>query len=800
VDHRLLVRYAELVARPVQRLLAGMPTQRPELAVHTDGDGRQLVVGDRAVVLFGPFGRDDLGMRNLAIVSLTQMGFEVHAVAAAFGLRPGTVSGLRTAFRRAGSAGVVKVSGRPARLDEDTVAQARALIEEEGWTQQQLGEKFGVTASAVSHALARHRGAPPADPARGLELPLSGEDHADRAERAEGTGPAEQQGEQADDHAEQAGGTEQADQQGERAGDHADRAEEPAASADLAVVHSATGDRADQPVPAPRIAFGTYPSRYAGVMLAHAYLHRAGVNGIFAELPATPWRRFDQAQVATFAVLALLLGVGSVEQVKTLIRAQAGPLTGVVASPGLDTLRPRLAGIADHLDVPALQTRLATAMLALPGTDAGLFYVDDHFVPYTGAKPVAMGHNGKRDRCEKGRADTLITDARGRAVCFTSADPTHLSKTMQPVLRQLRAIVPTGPVLLGFDRGGAYAEAFTACREVGVDFLTYRRGRLAPCTAVPAVHQVTRGRRTVEVTLADERIVFGEDYTGPCRQLTLFERRTACSCPSPDPAADRAEDQTEDRAGPSPTCPHQVPVLQVLTSDLTASAADLLFALKGRWVIENAFKYLDYYGIDWLVDYHADIAANTKLVDNPARVAANAAIRAARVAHAEAAGALGVLLTSTASAAEKNAAVPAAQRTVTDTERRITELTAARNAVPVRLPANVVNPDARRALQRTHRRGLLMALRLLAYNADTWLADHLDVYLQDPNEYRAITRSLMHQPGTITYTPEAITVTLELHHAPRVNRALTLLLDELNATPAHIPGDPRPVSYQLAGA
>lgn len=106
------------MSRPVQhvqRLLTGMPERRPQLAVHTDGEGAQLVVADRGVVLFGPFGRADLGARNLAIVSLTQMGFAVNDVAAAFGLRPGTVSGLRTAFRRDGSAAVVKVSGLPRR-------------------------------------------------------------------------------------------------------------------------------------------------------------------------------------------------------------------------------------------------------------------------------------------------------------------------------------------------------------------------------------------------------------------------------------------------------------------------------------------------------------------------------------------------------------------------------------------------------------------------------------------------------------------------------------------------------------
>jgi len=37
---------------------------------------------------------------------------------------------------------------------------------------------------------------------------------------------------------------------------------------------------------------------------------------------------------------------------------------------------------------------------------SGVYYVDDHFVPYTGAKPVAKGWNSKRGRAERGRADT----------------------------------------------------------------------------------------------------------------------------------------------------------------------------------------------------------------------------------------------------------------------------------------------------------------------------------------------------------------------------------------------------------
>src|SRR6266540_3596396 len=582
------------MSRPVQLLLCGMPERRPVLVAHRR-DG-QVLVSAGGVGLVGPYRAEDTGARNLGMVMLTQMGFGVGQVAEAFGLRPGTVSHLRTAFGRGGSAALVKTSGRPAALSEQVVAEVRRWLDA-GASQQQAAERLGVTQSAVSWALRRH----PA-PAPG---PVTAElDFSD-----------------------------------------ADPDADPDADADAG---SDSGSDACTEL----------------VVRPAAQLGRPAASGLV---------RPGAGRVATGTVLALLSGVGSLEQVKTLIRRQAGPLVGLSASPELHTLRPRLAAIADGVDVLACQRTLATAMLRIAGQSAGIFYVDDHFVPYGGAKPVAKGLNGKRGRTEKGRADTLVTDARGRAVCFTTGEPSHLSKTMRPALRELRQIIPAGKILLGFDRGGAYAEAFTTCRQADIDFITYSRGALAETRAEPQAHRV-----------------------------------------------------------------------------------------------------------------------------RPGRDAANAAIRAAKTELAEAQRVLGELIDADLTPARKTAAIPPARTTVAAAQHKISRLTADRDTIPVELPANQIDPTAQRALQRAHRRGFLMLLRLLAYNTDTWLADHLNTYLQDPNEYRAITRSLMHTDGTITYTPNQITVTLNRPDAPRITRALACLLDELNHTPPHMPGDPRPITYQLA--
>jgi hypothetical protein len=126
---------------------------------------------------------------------------------------------------------------------------------------------------------------------------------------------------------------------------------------------------------------------------------------------------------------------------------------------------------------------------------------------------------------------------------------------------------------------------------------------------------------------------------------------------------------------------------------------------------------------------------------------------------------------------------------------------AARKEIPAKLPANQIDPGARTAMLRAGRRGMQMVLRLLAHNAEHWLATALNAYLRDDDEYRAITRETIIRglAGVIHFTPAAITVTLETPGTPRVARALALLIDEIShlPDPPAIPGDNRPITYRI---
>jgi hypothetical protein len=209
-------------------------------------------------------------------------------------------------------------------------------------------------------------------------------------------------------------------------------------------------------------------------MLLHAFGARVGAGQVFASA-GTPrsGQRFDDVAVLTATSVVFALGFAWVEQAKYPDRAHLGPLAGIEVLPELRTLRPRLAAIADGCDPLGLQRAFATAMLTDQACTWGVYFIDEHFVPYTGRLPVGKGWNTKRRHAEPGRIDTVVADAAGRAVCFTAGEPAGLSVSLPATLAELRAITePDAKIMLGFDRGGSYPSVFTACRDAGVDWIT----------------------------------------------------------------------------------------------------------------------------------------------------------------------------------------------------------------------------------------------------------------------------------------------------------------------------------------
>jgi len=122
------------------------------------------------------------------------------------------------------------------------------------------------------------------------------------------------------------------------------------------------------------------------------------------------------------------------------------------------------------------------------------------------------------------------------------------------------------------------------------------------------------------------------------------------------------------------------------------------------------------------------------------------------------------------------------------------------SAVLVGLRWAEVHPGATPALPCLERRAFQMVCRLLVYNAVLDLGSKLNTYHGDENEYRGITRNLLHLGSVIDFSPQAITVHLDRPDSRRLARALGLLLAQINLTAPRLCGDGRTITYVLAGA
>ena len=540
-------------------ILEGMPDPRD--LYRLDSGGETAVFAGTAELF--RFAEDDTAMRHVAAAVLRQLNFPGKDVAAVLGLSPELRGDAAPAGAAGGDGGAGPAGGTAPGDRRGGVGPGAAVAGRRGAGR---GDRAAAGGEPVHRAAAAGPGA--------------------RAGPAAGTGgaePADTEPEAAD----QADADDQADAEG--------TAQEPGGLRGPAspvppgpVPPAGGGQRPAEPV--------TVRSRYAGAMLLHAFAARAGAGDIFRAAAGQDAAPQDVALLAAVSA-CFALGAATTEQFKHLAAAEAGPLAGLSRLPGLRTLRPGLAAIADRADPLDLQRMFAAAMLDADPVTSGVYYVDDHFVPYTGAKPVPKGWNNKRGRAERGRADTHVTAHDGRAVCFISGEPSGLSVTLPKALAELKkAAGPGATIMLGFDRGGAYPQVFRHCREQNVHWVTYRRAPLAVSAMLPVITTATIGGKTRTITWAEEKVQL-KDY-GEARQLTLFE--------------------------------HGKVVLQILTSDFDACPADILSWLKSRWREENFLKYAsENYGIDKICDYAAAIETNTKITANPARKAANTAAQRA---------------------------------------------------------------------------------------------------------------------------------------------------------------------------
>jgi hypothetical protein len=745
-----------LVSQPVLPLTPpGAVEIGPIAALVRDDDGGSVVyVNGMATFCFDA--GDEVG-RRLAAVQLVETEIaRPSQVACGFGVTRDTLWRWRQGFAAGGVAGLVAGKRGPAgpfKLTEEVVVRIRELAGQ-GGSLAAIGAETGVSTATVRVALGRRRGS-------------IGWEARNAAAKSRIEGGAES----ACADSLVAGEVESA----AAADQFADDADEQTASmlAVLADPAPRTGERAlarygllteAEPV-------FTQGARLplAGLWLVLPALAVTGLLEVFTDTYGRLRNGFYGLRPVVLTLLFLaLLRDPRAEGLTRLTPADLGRLLGLDRAPEVKTLRRKLGELAGYRRGAALQSGLAAAHAAARPDAIGYLMIDGHMRAYFGTRDLQKTHVARLHMAARATAETWVADADGQPVMVITAAPSSsLAGEIERLLPQLRATVGAHrSATLIFDRGGWSPALLKKIVDAKFDLICWRKGDFQPLGDTGfAEHSVTDADTGVEHT------------------YTLAETTTELDC-GKNGALSLRQIHKRGRDG----CQHPL-----VTSRRDLPAAEIVWRLGDRWRQENYFRYgRTHFALDALDGYTDKPDDPTRLVPNPAKTDAAAAVSAAEHRLADTETVLAHAISAAAGAAGRPgnhgcATVdPAAVAAVEAARTRLDQARADRADIPTRVPLATTRPNARLLDEET--KLITHAIRMSAYNAETTLARLLrEHYPRAADEARALLREAMRLPGDIHITGDTLHLRLDPATAARRSRAIAGLCHELTATQTRYP-------------
>ena len=384
--------------------------------------------------------------------------------------------------------------------------------------------------------------------------------------------------------------------------------------------------------------------------------------------------------------------------------------------------------------------------------------------------------------------ETWVTDGAGDPLLVVMAKPSSsLAAQIRDLLPDLRQIAGEGrkPVLC-FDRGGWSPALFADITDAGFDLLTYRKNDAGkdipalPEDAFSAAGWTGDDGREHVYDLADtmtEVTISEGEHKGRVLELRQVTRRK----------------------------PGDTRQVHILTTRPAAAlpAAGVIYRMTSRWREENYFRYgRAHFALDALDTYAVTPEDPARMVPNPAKKTAAAAVKTAKKGLAAAETAREARLTALRHPAPGTATVITNQAlarldaTVDATRRDLRAAQAAARAIPAKIPLSEHNPDMVKL--DTETKLITHAIRMAACNTETILARALNGrYARAGDEAYALIREALHASGDITITGSTLHIRLDPLSAPRRTRALAALCEQLNTTRATYPGTGLTLTYEV---
>jgi len=242
--------------------------------------------------------------------------------------------------------------------------------------------------------------------------------------------------------------------------------------------------------------------KHGGALLSLALFGKYGVERLLTHGVNRREGKFGFKECVFCLLLLLAARLVKVEEnIKHYDDEMMGGLIGRKRLPSLKTVRRVIADGCGQIgeNVESMKAEYARRCLEVRGYE-GAFYIDGHFMPYTGGERILYGYNPQRRLAEKGRTAYVVNTADGRPIYEVLSDgfddfKVNIEKIVDFLIAEAGVKRPT----VIFDRGGFDWRSFERI-EGKVDFICWYEGKAA----------IPKNGKWKEVQVPHESNTYGE--------------------------------------------------------------------------------------------------------------------------------------------------------------------------------------------------------------------------------------------------------------------------------------------------
>jgi transposase-like protein len=517
---------------------------------------------------------------------------------------------------------------------------------------------------------------------------------------------------------------------------------------------------------------------YGGVLFALPGLLALGLIDSTPGYLELPKGYYGLDSVLVLLAFMALARVQSMERLRYRAPGEWGKLLGLDRAPEVRTLRAKVRVLAEQGKPEQWSAALSQRWMHAAPEQAGTLYVDGHVRVYNGAQTELPRHYVARQRlCLRASIDYWVNAMDGQPFfrINQAVDPGLIHVLEHDIVPRLEREVPAQPsaaalaaqarlhrFTLVFDREGYSPQLLERMKQRRIACLSYHK---------------FPGADWLQEEFCEYPVTFP---SGECVPMRLAERGTCLS----NGLWVREIRKLTDSG-------HQI---AILATDYQSNLVPIGAAMFARWAQENFFKYArEHFGLDRLIDYRTQEISEPIRVVNPAYRKLDGQLRSGT-------GKLNRLLAQFGALNIEQRIEPehleplvrqksALHEQIEQLQTEVKTLKQTRKATAHHIAFKDLPEDERFRQLSTHSKHLIDTIKMIAYRAETAMANLLCENLSRRDDTRSLLQALYATEADLIPDYQEHTLTVRLHHMANgySNEAIRKLCDELNATETLFP-------------